>query len=243
MKILVIEDEPKAAAYLRQGLTEAGYTVDVAADGEAGLAAARLDEYAAVLCDVMLPRRDGFSVVAELRRAGRQMPVLLLTARGEVDARVRGLDAGADDYLAKPFSFAELLARVRALLRRAPLRNADLHAVADLVCDPRVRRVERAGRRIDLSPKEFALLQFLLERTGEVVSRTLIAEGVWDMSFDSDTNIVDVQIRRLRHKLDAGGGPPLIHTIRGVGYVLEARTETGIEPQAGPPPSEGASRR
>ncbi len=224
MKLLIIEDEPKAAAYLRQGLTEAGYIVDVAADGEAGLAAARLDEYALILCDLMLPKRDGYSVVAELRRTGRQMPVLLLTARDAVDARVRGLDLGADDYLAKPFAFAELLARVRALLRRAPLRPADVYVVGDLICDPRTRRVERAGRRIDLSPKEFALLQFLLERAGEVVSRTVIAEGVWDMSFDSDTNIVDVQIRRLRRKVDVEGAPLLIHTVRGVGYVLEPRT-------------------
>ncbi len=224
MKLLIIEDEPKAAAYLRQGLTEAGYIVDVAADGEAGLTAARLDEYGLILCDLMLPKRDGFSVVAELRRSGRQMPVLLLTARDAVDARVRGLDLGADDYLVKPFAFAELLARVRALLRRAPLRPADVYVVGDLICDPRTRRVERAGRRIDLSPKEFALLQFLLERAGDVVSRTLIAEGVWDMSFDSDTNIVDVQIRRLRRKVDVEGAPPLIHTVRGVGYVLEPRT-------------------
>ncbi len=224
MRLLIIEDEPKAAAYLRQGLTEAGYIVDVAADGEAGLTAARLDEYALILCDLMLPKRDGFSVVAELRRSGRQMPVLLLTARDAVDARVRGLDLGADDYLAKPFAFAELLARVRALLRRAPLRPTDVYVVGDLICDPRTRRVERAGRRIDLSPKEFALLQFLLERAGDVVSRTVIAEGVWDMSFDSDTNIVDVQIRRLRRKVDVEGAPPLIHTVRGVGYVLEPRT-------------------
>ncbi len=224
MRLLIIEDEPKAAAYLRQGLTEAGYIVDVAADGEAGLTAARLDEYALILCDLMLPKRDGYSVVAELRRTGRQMPVLLLTARDAVDARVRGLDLGADDYLAKPFAFAELLARVRALLRRAPLRPTDVYVVGDLICDPRTRRVERAGRRIDLSPKEFALLQFLLERAGDVVSRTVIAEGVWDMSFDSDTNIVDVQIRRLRRKVDVEGAPPLIHTVRGVGYVLEPRT-------------------
>lgn len=234
MKLLIIEDEPKAASYLRQGLSEAGYVVDVAADGEAGLAAARLDEYALILLDVMLPRRDGFSVVAELRRSGRQMPILLLTARDAVDVRVRGLDLGADDFLAKPFSFSELLARVRALLRRAPLRPAEVHIVGDLACDPRTRRVERAGRRIDLSPKEFALLQYLLERSGEVVSRTLIAEAVWEMSFDSDTNIVDVQIRRLRHKLDVGDAPPLIHTVRGVGYVLEDRSD--------PVPADGVAR-
>lgn len=234
MKLLIIEDEPKAASYLRQGLSEAGYVVDLAADGEAGLAAARLDEYALILLDIMLPRRDGFSVVAELRRSGCQMPVLLLTARDAVDTRVRGLDLGADDYLAKPFSFAELLARVRALLRRAPMRAADVYVVGDLVCDPRTRRVERAKRRIDLSPKEFALLQFLFERAGEVVSRTLIAEAVWGMSFDSDTNIVDVQIRRLRRKLDVGDVAPLIHTVRGVGYLLEDRGASAAADQ-GPP--------
>lgn len=226
MRILIIEDEAKAAAYLRQGLSEAGYVVDVALDGETGLVAARMESYDLICCDVALPRRDGFSVIAELRRAGRQMPILLLTARDSVDARVHGLDLGADDYLGKPFAFTELLARVRALLRRAPLRAADLYAVGDLVCDPRTRRVERGGRRVDLSPKEFALLQFLLERAGEVVSRTVIAEGVWGISFDSDTNIVDVQIRRLRHKLDSGHPAPLIHTVRGVGYVLEARGDT-----------------
>ncbi|MHB0948065.1 MAG: heavy metal response regulator transcription factor [Gemmatimonadaceae bacterium] len=222
MKILVIEDEPKAAAYVRQGLTEAGYVVDLVSDGDAGLAAAREHEYALILCDVMLPRRDGFSLVAELRRGGRQTPILFVTARDEIEARVRGLDVGADDYLAKPFAFAELLARVRALLRRPALQSVEVYQVGDLVCDPRTRRVERAGRRIDLSPREFALLQFLLEHRGAVVSRTLIADRVWDMHFDSDTNVIDVQIRRLRAKLEANA-PPLIHTVRGVGYVLEDR--------------------
>ena len=226
MRILIIEDEPKAASYLRQGLSEAGFVVDVAHDGESGLAAARMEAYDLVLCDVMLPRRDGFSVVAELRRAGRQMPILLLTARDDVLARVRGLDLGADDYLTKPFAFVEVLARVRALLRRAPIRSQDVLMIGDLTCDPRSRRVTRGSTRIDLSPKEFALLQFLLERIGQVVSRTLIAEGVWDMSFDSDTNIVDVQIRRLRRKLDTAGSTPLIHSVRGVGYVLELRSES-----------------
>lgn len=224
MKILVIEDEPKAAAYVRKGLTEAGYVVDLVYDGEAGLAAARHREYALILCDVMLPRRDGFSLVSELRRAGHPTPILFVTARDEIEARVRGLDVGADDYLAKPFAFAELLARVRALLRRPTLREPETYRVADLVCDPRTRRVERAGRRIDLSPKEFALLQFLLEHQGEVVSRTLIADRVWDMHFDSDTNVIDVQIRRLRAKLEPVGAAPLIHTVRGVGYVLEDRS-------------------
>ncbi|HYM60762.1 MAG TPA: heavy metal response regulator transcription factor [Thermoanaerobaculia bacterium] len=225
MRILIVEDQPKAAAYLRQGLTEAGFVVDVARDGEEGLTAARLEDYDLILCDVMLPRRDGFSVVAELRRAGRQAPVLFLTARDELESRVRGLDVGGDDYLVKPFAFAELLARVRALLRRTPQRTPDAFIVGDLWCDPRTRRLERGGRRIDLSPKEFALLWFLLQHAGEVVSRTLITEAVWDMSFDSDTNVVDVQIRRLRRKIDLPGSAPLIHTVRGVGYVLEARIE------------------
>ena len=223
MKILVVEDEPKAAAYLRQGLTEAGYVVDVAPDGEAGLRAARDTAYALIICDVMLPGRDGYSVVAELRHAGRDTPILFVTARGEIDARVRGLDLGADDYLAKPFAFAELLARVRALLRRPVTRGADVHRLADLVLDPRTRHVERAGHRIDLTPKEFALLQFLLEHTGEVVSRTLIADRVWDMHFDSGTNVIDVQVGRLRSKIEANGLPSLIHTVRGVGYVAEDR--------------------
>lgn len=225
MKILVIEDEPRAASYLRQGLTEAGFTVDVAADGESGLAAARLCDYSLVLCDVMLPRRDGFSVIGELRRAGRTAPILLVTARNDVDDRVRGLDLGADDYLVKPFAFAELLARVRAVLRRAPIREPDAYRIADLVCNPRTRRVERCGQRLDLTPKEFALLQLLCEHAGEVLSRTLIAERVWEMSFDSDTNAIDVQVRRLRSKIEPPGTTPLIHTVRGVGYVLEARVE------------------
>jgi two-component system copper resistance phosphate regulon response regulator CusR len=222
-RLLVVEDEPKAAAYLRQGLSEAGFVVDVAADGDAGLAAARAGDYSLVLCDVMLPFRDGFSLVAELRRSGRQLPVLMLTARDDVTSRVRGLEFGADDYLVKPFHFAELLARVRALLRRTPERAPDVYRVADLLCDPRTRRVERGGRRIDLTPREFALLHCLLEHAGEVVTRAVIADRVWDMNFDSDTNVIDVQVRRLRLKVDAPGEPPLIHTVRGVGFVLEPR--------------------
>ena len=226
MKILVIEDEPKAASYLQQGLSEAGYVVDVARDGDSGLSAARSNDYALLVCDLMLPQRDGFSVVAELRRAGRTIPILLVTAREEIDARVRGLDSGADDYLIKPFAFAELLARVRALLRRTPSRAPDIFRLANLVCDPRTRRVERGGRRVDLSPKEFSLLQFFLEHAGEVVSRSLIASHVWDMNFDSDTNVIDVQVRRLRAKIDLAGEAALIHTVRGVGYVLEDREGT-----------------
>ena len=225
MRLLVIEDEPKAAAYLRQGLTEAGYVVDVAPDGDAGLLAARVSAYALILCDVMLPMRDGFSVVAELRRAGCQVPVLMLTARDQPEARVRGLDLGADDYLTKPFHFGELVARIRALLRRAPERSPDVYRIADLLVDVRARRVERADRRIDLTPREFALLACLLERAGEVVPRAVIADQVWDMNFDSDTNVIDVHVRRLRGKLEAPGEAPLIHTVRGAGYVLEFRAD------------------
>lgn len=223
MKILVIEDEPRAAAYLRQGLAEAGFVVDAASDGESGLRAARANSYDVIVCDVMLPGRDGFSVVGELRRAGRATPLLLVTARDDVDARVRGLDLGADDYIAKPFSFAELLARIRAILRRTEPRGADVYRVADLFIDPRQRRVERAGRRIDLSPRELSLLQCLAEYAGEPVPRTLLADRVWGMTFDSDTNFIDVHVRRLRAKVEPPGTRPLIYTVRGVGYVLEDR--------------------
>lgn len=230
VKILVVEDEPKAAAYLRQGLEEAGFVVDVAPDGTVGSARARSEAYALIVCDVMLPGQDGFALVRQLREAGRHTPVLFVTARDEVDAKVRGFGVGGDDYLVKPFAFAELLARVRALLRRVPERAPEIYAVGDLVCDIRTRRVERGGRRVDLTPKEFALLQFLMERAGEVVSRTLIADRVWDMNFDSDTNVIDVQIRRLRTKIDAPSSVPLLHTVRGVGYVLEERGSNSTVP-------------
>lgn len=226
MKLLVIEDEPKVAAYLRQGLTEAGYSVDTAADGEAGLTAAVGRSYDLIVCDVMLPRRDGFSFLSSFRQSGHLTPVLMVTARDDVDSRVRGLDLGADDYIVKPYAFAELLARVRALLRRGPVRQQEVHRVADLSCDVRLRRVERAGRRIDLTPKEFALLLFLLEHQGEVVPRTVLADRVWGMNFDSETNVIDVHIRRLRAKLDAHGEQSLVHTVRGVGYCLEDRGAT-----------------
>lgn len=229
MKILVVEDEPKAASYLKQGLEESGFVVDVAHDGIRGLSLARSGAYALIICDVLLPGQDGFTLVGELRGGGSPTPVLFVSARDEVHARVRGLDAGGDDYLVKPFAFTELLARVRALLRRVPERAPEVYQVGDLRCDVRTRRVQRAGRRIDLTPKEFALLQFLLERTGEVVSRTLIASRVWDMNFDSDTNVIDVQVRRLRAKIDAPPNPPLVHTIRGAGYVLEDRTRGHTE--------------
>ena len=223
MKILVIEDELRSASYLAQGLIEAGFVVDVAHDGDEGLAAARREDYAVVLCDVMLPGRDGFSIVGELRRSGRNAPILLVTARDGIDDRVRGLDIGADDYLVKPFAFAELLARVRALVRRTPARVPESYRINDLVCNVRTRRVQRGELRIDLTPKEFALLQFFLEHAGEVVSRTLIADRVWDMSFDSDSNVIDVQVKRLRTKIETPGTSTLLHTVRGVGFVLEDR--------------------
>jgi len=223
MRILIIEDEIKTAAYLRKGLTEHGFVVDVSQDGAAGLHLARERDYDLVVLDVMLPQHDGWSVLADLRRDGAQTPVLLLTALDAVHDRVKGLDLGADDYLVKPFAFTELLARVRSLLRRGPVRTPEALHLADLEIDVLRHRVTRGGQRLDLTPKEFLLLSLLLRRTGEVLSRTMLAEQVWDMNFDSDTNVVDVAIRRLRQKVDDPFPCKLIHTVRGVGYVLEER--------------------
>jgi two-component system copper resistance phosphate regulon response regulator CusR len=223
VKILVVEDEVKAAQYLRQGLTEAGYTVDVAHDGVDGLQAAANGDHDLVLLDVMLPGIDGMAVLSALRTS-RQTPVLMLTARGMTDDKVRGFELGADDYLVKPFQFPELLARVKALLKRGQQQAPDaLLRVADVEIDPVRHRAMRAGQRILLSAKEFALLTLLAQRTGEVLSRTQIASLVWDIHFDSDTNVVEVAIRRLRAKIDDPFESKLIHTVRGVGYVLEAR--------------------
>lgn len=223
MKILVIEDEPKAAEYLRQGLAESGYTVEVAHNGTDGAHAAVNGDHDLVILDVMLPGLNGFAVLSALRTS-KQVPVLMLTARGMTDDKVRAFDLGADDYLVKPFEFPELLARVRALLKRGqpPAAESQLR-VADLEIDPVRRRATRAGQRIDLSAKELALLTLLAQRTGEVLSRTQIASLVWDIHFDSDTNVVDVAIRRLRAKIDEPFEEKLIHTVRGVGYVLERR--------------------
>lgn len=223
MKILVIEDEPKAAEYLRQGLSESGYAVEVSANGMDGLHTASHGDHDLVILDVMLPGIDGFAVLSALRTA-RQMPVLILTARDRVDDKVRGFDLGADDYLVKPFQFPELLARVRTLLKRNQVIPADpVVRVADLEIDPVRHRATREGRRIDLSAKEFALLSLLAQKTGQVLSRTQIASLVWDIHFDSDTNVVEVAIRRLRAKIDDPFTDKLIHTVRGVGYVLERR--------------------
>ena len=224
MKILVIEDEPKAAAYLRQGLTESGYAVEVAHNGTDGLHAAVNGDHALVILDIMLPGIDGFTVLSALRTS-RQVPVLMLTARGTTDDKVRGFDLGADDYLLKPFQFPELLARVRALLKRGqPAQKDPILRTADLEIDPVRHRATRAGQRIDLSAKEFALLTLLAQKAGEVLSRTQISSLVWDIHFDSDTNVVEVAIRRLRATIDAPFDDKRIHPGRGVGYVLERRT-------------------
>jgi two-component system copper resistance phosphate regulon response regulator CusR len=223
MKILVVEDEAKAANYLRKGLMENGFVVDVAMQGDEGCHQAVTQEYDLVILDVMLPGQDGWSILGAMRRAGVRTPVIFLTARDSVQDRVKGLDLGADDYLVKPFAFSELLARVRSLLRRGPTRQPETVCVADLELDLVRYKAMRAGERLDLTPKEFLLLSLLARRTGEVLTRTLIAEMVWDMNFDSDTNVVDVHVRRLRSKVDDPFERKLIHTVRGVGYVLENR--------------------
>ncbi|ACV33507.1 heavy metal response regulator transcription factor [Accumulibacter sp.] len=222
MKILVVEDEPKTGNYLKQGLLEAGFVVDLARDGEDGMHCALTEAYDLVILDVMLPGIDGWSVLRGIRKSGKDMPVLFLTARDHVDDRVRGLELGADDYLVKPFAFSELLARVRSLLRRGgKATESEFLRAADLELDLMRRRVNRSGKRIDLTAKEFALLELLLRRQGEVLPRSLIASQVWDMNFDSDTNVIEVAIRRLRAKMDDGFEPKLIRTVRGMGYVLE----------------------
>ena len=222
MKILIIEDEPKTGNYLKQGLVEAGFVADLVRDGEKGLQRALTDDYDLIVLDVMLPGIDGWAVLRAVREAERYVPVLFLTARDHVDDRVRGLELGADDYLIKPFAFSELLARIRTQLRRgAKSMESKLLRAADLELDLIRRRVSRSGHRIDLTVKEFALLELFLRRQGEVLPRSLIASQVWDMNFDSDTNVIEVAVRRLRAKMDDAFEPKLIHTVRGMGYVLE----------------------
>jgi two-component system copper resistance phosphate regulon response regulator CusR len=223
MKLLVVEDESKTADYVRQGLMEAGFVVDLARNGLDGHHLAMSEAYDLIVLDVMLPDVDGWRIVRSLREAGKQVPVLFLTARGSVDDRVKGLELGADDYLVKPFAFSELLARVRTLLRRGSAPSQpDRIQVVDLVLDLPRRRATRAGLRINLTSKEFALLELLARRQGEVLPRSLIASQVWDMNFDSDSNVIDVAIRRLRAKIDDDFQPKLIQTVRGMGYTLEA---------------------
>ena len=222
MRLLVIEDETKTAKFLKKGLGEAGFVVDVALNGVDGLELARNVEFDLIILDIMLPGLDGWQILQSLRQAGKATQVLFLTARDAVHEKVRAFELGADDYLVKPFAFSELLARVRSRLRRMPARPQDMVCTADLEIDLLRHRATRGGQRLDLTTKEFLLLSLLARRAGEVLSRTVIAEAVWDMNFDCETNVVDVSVRRLRSKVDDPFASKLIHTVRGAGYVLEA---------------------
>lgn len=227
MRILVVEDEPSIARFVRQGLTEAGYAVDLAWDGREGLDYALVADYDVLVLDIMLPKMDGLELLRELRRRGIKAPALMLTARDSIDDRVDGLDAGADDYLVKPFAFPELLARVRALLRRPPLQMGTVLQVGDLQMDTAAREVRRNGQLIDLSPREYAVLEYLMRHPNQVLTRTQIGEHVWNFDFYSQSNVVDVYIGYLRRKIGKGGANDgddlaLIHTVRGVGYRMSA---------------------
>lgn len=226
MKLLVVEDEQKTGEYLRQGLVESGYVVDLTKNGLDGYHKAMTEDYDLIILDIMLPDINGWKIVQSLREAGKESQILLLSAMGSIDDKVKGLNLGADDYMVKPFSFAELLARIRSLLRRnMPQQNQNQLSAADLVMDLPKRTVTRAGKRIDLTNKEFLLLEYFLRYQNEVLPRSLIASQVWDMNFDSDTNVIDVAIRRLRNKIDVNFEPKLIHTVRGMGYKLDAIDE------------------
>jgi two-component system copper resistance phosphate regulon response regulator CusR len=220
MRLLVVEDEPKTVAYLKKGLEESGFTVDTADTGVDGLHLAMTEEYDVLILDVMLPQLNGWKLIEQLREK-KSTPVLFLSARDNLDDRVRGLELGGDDYLVKPFAFVELLARIRSLLRRRPTHEPEVLRVGDLEIDVIKRRVRRGSSRIDLTPREYALLHLLARRRGEVLTRTQIASYVWEMNFDSDTNVVDVAVRRLRAKVDDPFPAKLIHTVRGMGYVLD----------------------
>lgn len=222
-RILIIEDESKTATYLLDGLKSSGYSVSVANDGKEGLFLATEHEFDLVILDVMLPKLDGWTVITELRRLRPDLRILFLTARDAVKDRIKGFDLGADDYLIKPFSFSELLCRIKALLRRSVNKKSEQINIADLEIDLIRHKVSREGQNIDLTSQEFALLVFLAEHQSEVLSRTLIAEAVWDINFNTETNVVDVAIKRLRKKIDFEFDKKFIHTIRGVGYVLEER--------------------
>lgn len=223
MKLLVVEDEPKTAAYLKKGFTESGYAVQVVLDGEEGLFKAQQEAFDLIILDVMLPGRSGWSVIEALRKEGNTTPVLFLTASDAVPDRVKGLELGADDYLVKPFAFSELMARVRTLLRRPPLRPMECLQLADLELDPARGDARRSGTFLGLTRQEFLLLSLFMRRKGEVLSRTFLAEQVWDMNFDSDTNVVDVAVRRLRRKVDDPFDIKLIHTVRSLGYIFDVR--------------------
>jgi len=221
VKILVVEDEKKTAAFLAKGLRETGFRAQIARDGEAGLDAARAGQFDLLIVDIMLPKKDGWTLVKELRAAGVATPVIFLTARDSVRDRVKGLELGADDYVLKPFAFSELLARIRSLLRRTPVKSDEIR-IQDLEIDTQHHRATRHGVPLNLTPKEFLLLTHLARASGEVVSRKEIAEHVWNIDFNTDTNVVDVVVRRLRAKVDDPFRKKLVHTIRGVGYVLKA---------------------
>lgn len=222
MRVLLVEDEPGIAQFVRQGLAEVGYAVDVATDGHSGLDYALAAEYDIIVLDIMLPKMDGLQLLRQLRAEKIKIPVLLLTARDAVEDRVQGLDAGADDYLSKPFAFKELLARLRALLRRPPLQADTILRVADLEMDVASREVRRAGKQIELSPREFTLLEYLMRHPRQVLTRDQITEHIWNFDFYGDSNVVDVYIGYLRRKIDRGFDPPLLHTVRGIGYRLSA---------------------